>query len=136
MSFEEIEHTADRAFRVTGRDVPELLVNAARAMHALEGVSSRETSAETSATHDLEVEGIDAESLLVNWLNEILFLEQENRAMCEKFEIHELKGFRLRARVETRKCSDYQTGIKAVTFHNLKICKTTAGLEAEVVVDV
>jgi SHS2 domain-containing protein len=133
MSFEEIEHTADRAFRVRGRDLPDLLVNAARAMYALEGVAF---AGERSATRDLEVEAIDAESLLVNWLNEILFLEQEHHLVCEKFEIYELKGYHLRARVETRECSDNKADIKAVTFHNLRICKTPAGLEAEVVVDV
>ena len=133
MSFEEIEHTADRAFRVRGHDLPDLLVNAAHAMHALGGV---QPAGETSATRDLEVEGIDAESLLVDWLNEILFLEQEHQLVCEKFQIYELKGYHLRARVETRECTDYQADIKAVTFHNLKICKTPAGLEAEVVMDV
>jgi SHS2 domain-containing protein len=133
MSFDEIEHTADRAFRVRGRDLADLLVNAARAMHTLGGVGS---SGETSATWDLEVEGIDQESLLVNWLNEILFLEQKHQIVCEEFQIYELKDYHLRARVETRESSDYQTDIKAVTFHNLRICKTPAGLEAEVVVDV
>jgi len=133
MSFEEIEHTADRAFRVRGRDLADLLVNAARAMHEL-GVAG--SAGKTGATRDLEVEGIDPESLLVNWLNEILFLEQKHQIVCEKFQIYELKGYRLRARADTRECPDYHSEIKAVTFHNLKVSNTPAGLEAEVVVDV
>lgn len=36
--FEEIDHTADRAFRVTGRDMVALLKNATRAMQALDGL--------------------------------------------------------------------------------------------------
>ena len=87
-------------------------------------------------TRELEVEGIDPESLLVNWLNEILFLEQEYQVVCEEFEIHELKGYHLRARVKARECTDYRSDVKAVTFHNLKIGKTAAGLEAELVLDV
>jgi SHS2 domain-containing protein len=71
-SFEEINHTADRAFRVTGRDMTALLKNAACAMQALEGVPP---PAEASATREIEVEGVDRETLLVNWLNEILYLE-------------------------------------------------------------
>jgi SHS2 domain-containing protein len=132
MNFEEIEHTADRAFRVRGRDLGDLLMNAAYAMNALERIPS---AGETS-TRDLEVKGIDPESLLVNWLNEILFLEQRDQVVCEKFQICELNGFHLRARVETRKCMDSRSAIKAVTFHNLKISKTAAGLETEIVVDV
>jgi SHS2 domain-containing protein len=133
MSFEEIEHTADRAFRVTGRDLADLLENAARAMQALEGL---EPTGEPSAARDIEVEGVDRESLLVNWLNEILFLEQTHQLVCERFHIYELNDRRLRARVETRDCQENQTHIKAVTFHNLKIRQTSQGLEAEVVVDV
>jgi len=133
MSFEEIEHTADRAFRVTGRDLAELLENAARAIHALDQAGP---AGEPSGTREIEVEGVDGESLLVNWLNEILYLEQANQLVCERFHVDELKNHHLRARVETRKCDRSSTHIKAVTFHNLKIRKTSKGLEAEVVLDV
>ncbi len=133
MSFEEIEHTADRAFRVTGRDLTELLENAAHAMQVLDGPGP---ASGPSATRDVEVEGIDSESLLVNWLNEILFLEQTQRLVCERFHIHEIKGHRLHARVETRECNESHSHIKAATFHNLQVRQTSEGLVAEVVLDV
>ena len=133
MSFEEIEHTADRAFRVTGRDLADLLENAACAMQALDGLG---TTGESSATREIEVEGVDRESLLVNWLNEILFLEQVQQLVCERFHICELNDYHLRARVETRDCNESHTHIKAATFHNLKIRQTSGSLEAEVVLDV
>jgi SHS2 domain-containing protein len=133
MSFEEIEHTADRAFRVTGRDMASLLENAARAMQALDGSRA---AGEPSATREIEVEGVDRESLLVNWLNEILYLEQAHQLICERFHIDEVKNYRLHARVETQERDRSDTHIKAVTFHNLKIRETAEGLEAEVVVDV
>ena len=133
MSFEEIEHIADRAFRVTGRDLADLLENAARAMHELDGLGP---IGEPSATRDIEVEGVDRESLLVNWLNEILFLEQVHQLVCERFHIYELNDYHLRARVETRECNQSHSHIKAATFHNLEIRQTAEGLEAEVVLDV
>lgn len=135
MSFEEIEHTADRAFRVMGHDMVALLENAALAMQALDRDGPRST-AEPSTTRAIEVEGVDGESLLVNWLNEILYLEQEYHLECEQFHIDDLKNHCLRARVETRQCDRNYTRIKAVTFHNLKIRETPEGFEAEVVVDV
>jgi len=67
--FKEIEHTADRAFRVTGRDMASLLENAAR--QCMRWMSPR--------VHSKQVEGVDRESLLVNWLNEILYLEQAHQ---------------------------------------------------------
>lgn len=132
-SFEEIEHTADRAFRVRGRNMADLLENAARAMQALDEPSS---AREPSASEEIEVEGVDRESLLVNWLNEILYLEQARQLVCEEFHIAEIENRRLRAQIETRKCDRSQTHIKAVTFHNLHIREVSGGLEAEVVLDV
>lgn len=131
--FEEIDHTADRAFRVTGRDMASLLENAALAMRALDAPRSARNP---SATRQIEVQGADRESLLVNWLNEILYLQQVHELICERFHIDEVKNDRLRARVEARECDRSDTHIKAVTFHNLKIRETAGGLEAEVVVDV
>jgi SHS2 domain-containing protein len=133
MSFEEIEHTADRAFRVTGRDLANLLENAARAMQMLDGLAASDGP---PATREIAVEGFDRESLLVNWLNEILFLEQAHQLVCETFHILEVEGYRLRATVQTRACDERHTHIKAATFHNLKIRETSQGLEAEVVLDV
>lgn len=131
--FEEIDHTADRAFRVTGRDMVALLKNAARAMQALNGLPP---PTEASATREIEVEGIDRETLLVNWLNEILFLEQAHRLVCTDSQIYECKNHHVRGRVETREAERRLTHIKAVTFHNLTVRETPEGLEAEIVVDV
>lgn len=131
--FEEIDHTADRAFRVMGHDMASLLENAARAMRALDGPRA---AGKPSETRQIEVEGVDRESLLVNWLNEILYLEQVHRIACDGFHIDAVKNDRLCARVETRVSDRSGTHIKAVTFHNLKIRETAEGLEADIVVDV
>jgi len=131
--FKEINHTADRAFQVTGRDMAALLENAARAMQAVDGCPP---PTDGSTTREIEVEGIDRETLLVNWLNEILFLEQAHRLVCTDFEIYECKNHYVRGRVETREAERRLTHIKAVTFHNLKIRETLEGLEAEIVMDV
>ena len=103
MSFQEIDHMADRAFRVTGRDMAALLENAARAMQSMDRDGPQPT-AEPTATRAVDVEGVDDESLLVNWLNEILYLEQAHHLVCEEFHIDDLKNHCLRARVETREC--------------------------------
>jgi SHS2 domain-containing protein len=131
--FEEIEHTVDRAFHVKGRDLAALLENAALAMHALEGMRF---TAKATATREIELEAVDRESLLVNWLNEILYLEQACRLVCLRFQVYELNNHHLRARIETQRCDRSYTHIKAATFHNLKVWESSEGLEAEVVVDV
>jgi len=78
--FEEIDHTADRAFRITGRDMASLQENSARSMRALDGPRP---AGKPSAKRQIELQGVDREFLLVNWLNEILYLEQVHQLVCE-----------------------------------------------------
>ena len=133
MSFEEIEHTADRAFRVQGRNFAELLENAARAMSSVDPLGP---SGEPSAVRTIEVEGIDREALLVNWLNEILYLEQTLGEVYDRFQILESSNRHLRARLDGRQSGGWVTHIKAATFHDLTIKQTSDGLEATIVFDV
>ena len=65
IDFEEIEHTADWALRVRGRDLGELLVNAARGMVSL--MISNPPATPLNVDRNIEIDSIDAESLLVDW---------------------------------------------------------------------
>ena len=137
MSFEEIEHTADRAFRVQGRNFAELLENAARAMSSLDPSGPRgEPPGEPPAVRTIEVEGIDREALLVNWLNEILYLEETQGEFYDRFQILESTNRHLQARLGGRQSGEWVTHIKATTFHDLAIKQTSEGLEATIVFDV
>jgi SHS2 domain-containing protein len=100
MSFEEIDHTADRAFRVQGRDFAELLENAAQAMSSMDRLG---LSGEASVVRTIKAEGMDRETLLVNWLNEILYLEQTHGEVYDRFQILESSNLHLHARLDGRK---------------------------------
>jgi len=130
---EEVEHTADRAFRVRGRNLAELLENAARTMVTLDGEPS---AGESVVRREIEIEGHDRETLLVNWLNEILYLEQTHHEFYDHFLLSDVTDIHLRARLDGRRLEHSVTSIKAVTFHNLQIKETPEGLEATIVVDV
>jgi SHS2 domain-containing protein len=131
--YEEIEHTADWSFRVRGSDLRQLFINAARALSSLEAEAER---GQFTVTRELSVDGVDRETLLVNWLNELLHLEQTQRESYRQFDIPEITDTRLRARVHGRPEPEVHSKIKAVTFHNLEIRQTPAGWEATIVVDV
>ena len=131
--FEEIEHTADWAFRARGRNLAELFENAARAMVSLDKVATVEKS---SLTRDVELEGVDRETLLVNWLNEILYLGQNHHEVYDRFRISHVSDNHLRARLYGRPSRDRVSDIKAATFHDLGIKQTPEGFEAVVVLDV
>lgn len=132
LRYEEIEHTADWAFRAYGSTLQELFENAAYALFALEGA----LDAQSTLTRELHVEGIDREALLVNWLSELLFLQETKRETYQKFGITNLSNTALQATVHGAHTQPITKFIKAVTYHDLNIEQTEKGWQATVVVDV
>jgi len=155
LRWELVEHTADLALRVYGRDLPELFVNAALAMfHQLDPVAVR--GASPTAEHQVSVEGDDRESLLVNWLNELLYLHETHREVFFQFTIRTLhcdpgshpdRRCQSIALLRASPCTlsvllrgapsrDPQQLIKAATYHGLQIEPVAQGLAATIVFDV
>lgn len=132
MSYEELDHTADWAFRVTAPTLPELFTNAAVAIFALEGA----IDAQSTLTREVQVEGMDRETLLVNWLNELLFLQETRRETYQKFELTQFSDTSLCATIHGAPSSSTMKFIKAVTFHNLEIIHTGTTWSTTIVVDV
>ena len=132
IAYELIPHTADLAIRVRGRDMPELFVNAARALGELLALppERRESSRE------IALDGYDAETLLVNWLNELIWLHETDRLAFTTFRILEFSPTRLLARAEGGPSAETLRVIKAATFNDLRITPTADGVEATIVFDV
>ena len=129
----EIEHTADRAFHVRGRDLREVFVNAADALLRIQ----RQRASKTSAlTREVGIEGFDRETLLVNWLNEILYLQEVHNETFTRTEILAISDKHLKAKLHGQKGRQSQRLIKAVTFHGLRVRETRRGFETEIIVDV
>lgn len=131
--YEQLEHTADLALRIHGQDLNELFANAAYAMFSqltdVEGITP-------SVQHQVTVEGTDYESLLVNWLNELLYLHETRGEVYSVFDIHKLSPERLQATVQGGHNENIYTIIKAATYHDLTVSKTTEAYTATVVFDV
>lgn len=130
--FEELEHTADWAFRAHGRTLEELFENAAFALFALEGANG----GSPNVTRQVQVQGIDYESLLVNWLSELLYLRETRGETYSRFHIEQLTQTELSATISGAQASPHTMSVKAVTYHDLKIERTAGGWEAKVVLDV
>jgi SHS2 domain-containing protein len=132
--FEEIPHTADWSFRAYGADLGELYANAGYALFALQG--ARPTPGVSEKERAVAVTAIDYESLMVNWLSELLWLQESHHEMYERYAIDYLTPTELRARAYGLTLATIDKVIKAVTFHNIKIEQTPADWQATVVVDV
>lgn len=134
MDFEEIEHTADWAIRIQGRDLGELLANAARGMSHL--LVADLNALPRDVEKHLVIEGDDRESLLVNWLSELAYWAEMEGIVFSTFDLRHVTPTRLQATVRGGQAPQLQKHIKAVTYHNLAIVKTGEGLETTVVFDV
>jgi SHS2 domain-containing protein len=134
MTFEEIEHTADKALRISGINLQELLISAAQGMTGLMVPDVSKVSAEVEKS--IELDTIDSESLLVEWLSELAFWAETEMLVFTQFNIQNLTATHLQASILGGKVPELEKHIKAITYHNLRIIKTPQGLEATVVFDV
>ena len=132
MGFEEVSHTADWSARVWAPDLPSLFRESARAMNSLSGTVIG-TGDRVSRT--LEVEGPDVESLLVAFLSELVYYQEQENLTFDVFDLR-VAGQWLKVAMEGAEIESIDKAIKAVTYHNLKIAKTTEGLETTIVFDV
>jgi len=84
----------------------------------------------------LVVAGRDAESLLVNWLNELIYLAETERWMGVEYTVMEATNTGLRMRVRGITVETAPSCVKAATFHGLHVVPVPGGLEADIVLDV
>ena len=134
MGFEEIEHTADHALKVYGKDLRELFISAAQGMTSLMLADISGVSAEIAKA--IKLETIDTESLLVEWLNELAYWAEVEMIVFSTFKIHTITATAIDASTMGARVAALEKNIKAVTYHNLNIVKTRQGLEATIVFDV
>ena len=132
-SFEEIEHTADWAYRVRGKNLTQLFIQAALGLYSLVGM---ELASGERITRSIQLKAIDYESLLVAWLNELLFFHESESLGFEQIEIQHLNETAIQAKVTGAPTQQWLKDIKAVTYHNLAIRETESGLEVTLVLDV
>jgi SHS2 domain-containing protein len=127
--FEVIEHTADWAYRVWGEDLKALFVQAAKGLYDLAGAR---LSDRDRVTREINLQGIDSESLLFAWLNELLHLHECENLGGDRIEILQLGERNLVALVVAAPVEQWLKDIKTATDRNLAIRPTETGLEVTI----
>ncbi|MBC8334346.1 MAG: archease [Anaerolineales bacterium] len=133
MPFEEISHTADWSLRVWADDLAGLLTESARGMYAL---ANAEPAESPRVKREISLDAVDAESLLVAFLEELLYLAESENLIFNPIGKMKIDGYQLKVELEGGAITSIDKEIKAVTFHNLKIRQSARGLEVEIVFDV
>lgn len=130
--YEEIGHTADWSLRVWAPDLEELFTQAASGMQHMMGI---QLAGCPRKPRRIECAAGDIESLLVIFLNDILYWIESEKFGCDHFDI-KISGDHLRGQVETALVVQETKEIKAVTFHQLSIERKGNTFETTIVFDV
>ena len=128
---EELAHTSEIGLRAHAATLGDLFGCLARAMIDLTGAQLDDEADEEaeSLTLEVDVSAVDVESLLVDWLNEVLYLHEVTGVVPERVTVHDitpptLQAREIRATVAGRRgrgLPDLQ--IKAVTYHQLAVAQ-------------
>ena len=130
--------TADVAFVAYGKELNKLFENAALAFFEIM-INTEQVKPKIKKI--IKVDGDDLESLMFNWLNNLLiYVDGENLAFS-KFDVRiDEKKFNLDAvcrgeKIDIRR-HEARTAIKAATYHKLEVKKVDNQWKARVIVDI
>ena len=134
--FEIVDHTADVGIIAYGADMSQAFANAARALFSL---ITELDDVEEVLHRDIELTATDEESLLVEWLNELIYQFDTENILFKRFDIIQLDKTQLKARSYGEKVDSsrhkLKTGVKAATYHMLKVDRGD-GCKVQVLFDI
>ncbi len=120
--FEILEHTADIGLRARGATLEEAFEEAAT---ALSSVVVEIEDIEPRLSYPIAASGEDDESLLVNWLSEVLYYLDARRVVLRRFRVEHFGEGRAAGQAwgEPRDTARHRPKVivKGVTYHQLKI---------------
>jgi SHS2 domain-containing protein len=130
--YREHEHTADWELEVWAPNYEALFEQAARGMFAICGARCEPNGKQLRC---LKIEAVDYESLLVSFLQELLYIAEMEGLLFETYNLT-VDQYRLQANLVGAFLASIDKEIKAVTYHNLRIISTQDGLQVRIVFDV
>jgi SHS2 domain-containing protein len=117
--FEILEHTADLKIRVFGKTKEELFENAMVGM--FEAAKYETTKQPMTKRLTTKIKSFDLPSLLVDFLNEVLYLVETKKLVFEKIEFKKFTENEIEANLFGKPLKRMGVHIKGVTYHGLEI---------------
>ncbi len=136
--YELFDHTADVGVRVRAPSLAELLAPATDGLYAI--IGDLVTDGREAESRELELSADEPALLLRDYLAEVLGLFEMGRLMVTTVEAREFSQTRLAATVQLQRidmtASTLEREVKAVTYHELRVCRVADGYEATYIVDI
>jgi SHS2 domain-containing protein len=131
--YHELDHPADLALRVWGEDFFVLLRQSALGMYHLMGIKAEENYIQERQSFLISKE--TPETILVDFLNELLYLVEDLGLVLGKFSFTE-EDESIIIEASGRKIESIERSIKAVTFNDLDIREIKSRVETIITFDV
>ena len=142
LKFRFLEHMADVYIAAYGRSLNEAFENAALAMFE---TMTNTVDVKCKFEEEIEVWGEDEESLLYNWLEELLVRFELKNMLYSKFKVLSIeKKEDGRLKLKAKICGEQfdpekhkqKVGIKAVTYHRMEIVKKPERTTVKFILDI
>ncbi|MGE0552817.1 MAG: archease [Gemmatimonadales bacterium] len=131
---ELLEHTGEIRLRIHAADRRELFAEAGRALAGL--LLRGRAVGKPGAWAPVSVEAADGVGLLVDWLNELIYLAESTSAVPVDFDVREAGETRVSAQVRSCGVPEPPALVKAATLHGARVVAGDGKVEADVVLDV
>jgi SHS2 domain-containing protein len=120
--FQIIEHPSELGILAFGENQKETFENAAFGMFSL--IAEIE-EIESVDSFKIEVKGQDFDELMVNWLNELIFIEDSKKILFKEFNVYQINEHSLKAQVSGQHIKEglheLHRKIKAATYSQLEV---------------
>lgn len=133
-SFEYLPHVSELAIRLRGTSIADVLRQAALALAGV--LLPRRPPPGPQQVREIVLDAPDRAALLIDWLNELLFLAERDRWIPARIDPLEATETHLRATARGPVLERAPSLVKAATWHGLRFDARDGGFEAEVLLDV
>ena len=134
MSYEFLDHTSEVTVRLRAASFADLVAEAGRAMAEL--MLNGEDRESVDEWREIQVIGSERGALLVEWMNELIYLAETEQWAPVDLEVTEVEPLQLRIRARGVSLEQPFASVKAATLHGLLVREEPEGMEAEVTLDV
>ena len=132
MKYKILEHPADIKIQAFGKTKQALFLNAMKGMNAV----LKSKSKTQNAKRKISVKSLDLNSLLVDFLSEVLYLTQVNKEVYNDVKFTKFNDKQLEAELTGNKIESFGEDIKGVTYHDLKIEKENNQYQVTILFDI
>ena len=128
--FVEVPHMADIAIDVFAPNLPELFTTAVEGLYHILDIRKGTGRGDNIR---LTIDEMDMESLLVSFLNELLFYAEQNKSAVNMDLT--ITTYKLQVEMELIKIQAINKEVKAATYNQVKIIKNKHGYQTRIVFD-